>query len=501
MNEIAKSKYNHVFIILLCSIFLLVIMQPWNLYFLNDDFEHIPVSGNILLVTKNFLRPVANLFLFVDKQLYNKHAAGYFFTTWILHSACTAGVYLVSLQVIKKYTLDLPAYTALLTALFFLFYPFHAEPLFWIIARGSVIAALFAITSLYFYLRKNEKSAYLPIALLLFIAALFTYESIWNVLFFYCVISFFNIKKKSSASRKEYFHAGIFVLTFLLYLIVRFYSLDTFTGGYTEIDTNIFKISLLLTNLLKLVARNFTPPFHNTVFSVIFFSLSIIVYTVAMVLMFKKDKSTGWLIIILWLGVISGVITATPLGIDTHGNESERYIYYSSFFFCFFVAAIITLIKREEWKYIITCFIIISEITGLIVYNAHYRYASAVVKNTLEFIKKYPDYKNAYFIDVPGEYKGALIFRVCLPNAIRWIAPECKYDSVIIISQTEDAGGILPYQTGEKTWTELSREKRFQEQTNRYALKDTLGKNIRLNENDAVFLFTNKGLYKARRHD
>lgn len=499
MSEIAKSKYNPGFIILLCSIFLLVIMQPWNLYFLNDDFEHIPVSGNILLVTKNFLRPVANLFLFIDKHLYNKQADGYFFTTWLLHAACTAGIYLVSLQVIKKYTLDLPAYTALLTALFFLFYPFHAESLFWIIARGSVIAALFAIMSLYFYLKKNENYSHLLIALLFFVAALFTYESIWNVLFFYCVISFYNIKKKSSALEKECFHAGIFVLTFLLYLLVRLFSLDTLTGGYTEIDTNIFKVPLLLANLLKLVARNFTPPFHNTVFSIIFFSSSVIVFVLAMLLMFKKDKSTGWLMVILWLGVISGVITAAPLGIDTHGNESERYIYYSSFFFCFFLAAIITLIKKKEWKYIITGFIIVSEITGLIVYNAHYRYTSAVVKKSLEFIKKYPDYKNVYFIDVPGEYKGALIFRACLPNAIRWIASECKYDSVIIISQTEDASGILPYQTGEKTWMEFSIEKRFQEQTKQYAVKDTLGRNILLNENDAVFWFAKKGLYKVRR--
>jgi hypothetical protein len=268
-------------------------------------------------------------------------------------------------------------------------------------------------------------------------------------------------------------HTGMFLSAFMLYLCIRFILLDAITGDYTDIDSNMSSITLLLANLTKLVARNFTPPFLHTVFSIIFFILSLIVYGVAIVLMFKKNKSAGWLMIILSLGVISGVITAAPLGIDTHGNESERYIYYSSFFFCFFLAIATTLPKRKEWQYIIIIFIIASSITGLITYNANYRYTSSVTKTTLEFVKKYQDYKNAYFVDVPGEYKGSLIFRVCLPNAIHWIAPECKYDSIIIVSKAENA--------------------------NIYGLKDTLNRNIILNENDAVFWFTEKGLYKVRR--
>ena len=497
MLEITNRKYAPVFIILLCSLVLLVIMRPWNLYFLNDDFEHIPLSGNMLFTTKNFLRPVANLFLFLDKRLYNKWTPGYFLTTWLLHSACTVSVYFLSAEVLKKYVTSLAAYTPLMTALFFLFYPFHAEPLFWIIARGAVIATLFSILSLYYYIRKDENRACFLMSLLLFILALFTYESIWSVVLFYCLISFVNVKKQFAAARKEYFAVAAFLLTFLIYLAVRFFALDTFTGGYTEIDNNLFKIPLLLTNMVKLFARNFTPPFYNTFYSVIFFSCSAIVYAFTTILMFRKAKPAGWLMIILWLGVFSGIITAAPLGIDTHGNESERYIYYSSFFFCFFLAAAVMVINKKEWKYLVTGFILILEITGLIVYNANYRYTSAIVKTSLAFIKKYPNYKNAYFIDVPGEYKGALIFRVCLPNAIRWIDSECKYDPITIISRTEDASGIIPFKTGEKSWAELSREKNFNSQSNLFSLKDSLNQNIILSKNDAVFWFTKQGLYKV----
>ncbi len=499
MTEIAKRKYKPILIILLCSLVLIIIMQPWNLYFLNDDFEHIPAIGQTLVIRKNFLRPFANLFLLFDNCLYGKWAPGYFLTTWLLHSATSVSIYYASRDVIRKYIPYLPSRTALLTSLFFLFYPFHAEPLFWIIGRGSIIAALFTILSIYFYLKKDEKNTYLLISLLLFTVALLSYESIWNAIFFYCLISFLNIKQHAANHKRERFHSGIFVLTFIAYFIVRYYTLNTLTGDYAQIDNNIFNFRLLLTNIIKLTGRNFTPPFLNAVFSLIFFSLSVIIYTVAIAVMLKKNTKAGWLMIILWLGVISGVITAAPLGIDTHGNESERYIYYSSFFFCFFLAIATTLPKRKEWQYIINGFIITLAIAGLITYNVNYRYASAVTKTTLQFVKKYPDFKNAYFIDVPEEYKGALIFRTSLPDAIYWVDTECKYDSIKIISKTENARGKLPYETGEKTWEELSRAKGFKIGKNIYGVKDTLNRNVTLNKNDILFWFNGKGIFKVNR--
>lgn len=497
MIAIIKRKYGPVLIILVCSLIVLIIMQPWNLYFRNDDFDHIPNDN--LLIQHNFLRPVSNFFLACDKWIFNKKATGYFFTTYILHTACTISVYYLCRQVLRRYAFNLPANTALFTAIIFLFYPFHAEPLFWIISRGSIIAALFAILSLYFYLKKNEDSKYLLLAWLTLVVALFTYESMWNVLFFYCLISFFNIRSQLSQPRKEYLHTGIFMLTFLLYFIIRFFSLDTITGGYESIDKNMSRISVLLINLVKLVARNFTPPFYNQFYSIAFFVVSVIVYTLLTVVMFKKNKAVAWLMIILVFGVITAVITATPLGIDTHRNESERYIYYSSFFFCFFLTAATSLVHEKSLRYAINAVIIISGIIGLITYQANYKYASIVVKTTTQFVKKYKAYKNAYFIDVPEEYKGALIFRTCLQNAIEWISPECAYDSVRIVTKIKEASGLRPYQTGEKTWEELCSEKSSVAHRGMYALTDSSNRYILLTKQDVVFWYANKGFYKVNR--
>lgn len=225
MIEIAKR--NPVLIILLCSLIVLVIMQPWSLYFLNDDFEHIP--NNHLIVRNNFLRPVSNFFLVLDRALFDKVATGYFLTTLVLHTFCAISIYYLCRQIFMHYALGLPSHVPLLTAIIFLFYPFHAEPLFWIISRGSVIAALFTILSLYYYLRKNEHFKYLMLSWIMFLVALFTYESIWTVLLFYCLISFLYIKKPLATKRQEYIHAGVFLITFILYLLIRFISLGTIT--------------------------------------------------------------------------------------------------------------------------------------------------------------------------------------------------------------------------------------------------------------------------------
>jgi hypothetical protein len=495
MTGIAAKKNNPVLIILLGSLIVLLIMQPWNLYFLNDDFEHIPLLNDNLLVRKNFLRPVANLFLFFDRHLYNKRAYGYFLTTWILHASCTIGIYYLCSEVIKRYVPDLPVHTALLTALFFLFYPFHAEPLFWIIARGSIIAALLQVLSLYYYIKKDQNNKNFLVSLLLFALALFTYESTWNCTFFYCFISYLNVERQDATKKTEVFHPLIFVAVFIAYLFTRYFLLGTFTGGYVEIDENIRLRWLLLANLVKLVARNFTPPFYNSMWSALFFCLSVIIYGFAVLLAFKKSKTVGLLLLILVFGLITAVITAAPLGIDTHGNESERYIYYSSFFFCFFLAVLTTIVVKKRLQVYFATFIILIGLTGLLVYNANYRYASTVTRTTTRFIKNYPGYQKAYFINVPGEYKGSLILRSALPNAVDWIDADCKYQAIEIVNVKEDASGKLPFLTGEKTWKDLMSGEYDNGQNGNYLFNDSLKKDF-LSDKNVVFWFTGKGLYK-----
>lgn len=487
--------YRPVALLILAWIALLVIIQPWNLYFLNDDFLHIPMPVQWIFLRGGFMRPVPNLFLEIDKALYGNWAPGFFFGTMLMHLFCVIAVFLLCRKVISRFFPE-PNHTriATISALLFMFYPFHAESLMWLISRVSILAAGFTLLSLYFYLRKAERPAYLFLSWLLYTIALFTYESMWNVLMFYMILSFLNFREQRATLRKELIHVIIFVSTFALYMTVRFFSLSSIIGdGYLEYEPNLYNIPLVLKNFINLIARNYTPPTDSSYVFIGLAVVSSIVYGTLVYLIFKKNKRLGWLLILLAIGIGSAVLTASPLGINTHTNESERYIYYSSFFYCFFVAIVIVFLVRKFQALVLT-FILIVFITLLSHYQTKYEYSSTVTKTTMQFVAEYPGYKNAYFIDVPEDFKGALIFRISLPDAIRWINPSCKYDSIHLVSKVPQATGELPFTTGEITWQQFADEKKLDSSSHKI-ITDT-GDSKEFKETDVVFWFSKNGLYK-----
>ena len=495
MMELLYKLRNQLLLLLACCLLFVLVIKPWQLYFLNDDFIHIP-TNQWLFLRGGFMRPLPNFILLFDKWLYGKNATGFFYTTLLFHTACVFAVYYFINELLKTYFPErrnsLLAFT---TALLFLCYPFHAEPLMWIIARGSILTTIFALLSLSYYIRANRHFAYIWLSLGFFIAALFTYDSMWNIVLLYGLISFANVKQQRVSVRKTSLQFGVMLATFIAYIILRIWLLDSIAGdGYLEINENLGKINLLAINLFKLTGRNFTPPFVNSAYGILFFAISVVFYTYLTFKVFKHSKALGYLTLFLWLALITGLITASPLGIDTHYNESERYIYYASFFYCFFIAILLTqLLKRKYYLLVITS-VIIACICWLTATQKNYRYASAVAKTTLELVDKNTHYKNAYFIDVPKKYKGSMILRAGLPDAIKWVVPKANYDSVVIVSQMETPSGIMPYKAASSTWKELAIVKGWSIDTP--AVKSGTS-NALLTKEDVIFWYKPDGIYKV----
>ena len=99
-----KSTKNFLFII---SFFALAIgiylYRPYGLYFLADDFIHIPESINNLWTQRNSLRPIGNISLHIDYLLSNISAKGYHVTNLLLHLINTFLVFLLGRTLLKKY--------------------------------------------------------------------------------------------------------------------------------------------------------------------------------------------------------------------------------------------------------------------------------------------------------------------------------------------------------------------------------------------------------------
>jgi hypothetical protein len=496
MKSILKSQGGQLLVIFVCCLLFILLIKPWQLYFLNDDFMHIPMPNQWLFLRGGFFRPVPNFVLLFDKWLYGKNATGFFFTTLALHISCVFSVYFLVKEIMKTYLPELSnSLLAFATAMLFLVYPYHAEAIMWVIARVSIIAAIFTFLSLFFYIKAAVSKPYLFLSWLCFFIALFTYESMWNIVLLFGIISFTDAQKRRLTVNKALMHFALMAATFGAYILLRIYLLKTIAGdGYLEINDNLGKYKLLVVNLVKLTGRNFTPPFENTIYAVIFFIASVVVYAVFTYKVFKLNLVWGRLLIITWIALVTAVITASPLGIDTHYNESERYLYYSSFYYCFFIAFLIIVLVNSNFRFPFLATIVFVFVLLLANLQRNYQHASAVTKSTVKLVAENARYKNAYFIDVPKKYKGSMIFRISLPDAIHWIVPEATYDSAFVVSQVEKSSGILPYKTGELNWNELAGEKGWDVNITRIktATIDTM-----LSKEDIIFWYKEDGLYKV----
>lgn len=496
MMQLLNQQKSQVLLLLLCSMLFILVIKPWQLYFLNDDFLHIPMPNKWLFLRGGFMRPIPNFVLLFDKWLYGKNATGFFYTTIFFHTCCVISVYFFVKQLLVTYFSNSSfSFIPLITALLFLCYPYHAEPLMWVISRVSIMAAMLTFLSLTCYIKAGENYWYLLLSWLCFVTALFTYESMWNILLLFGLIGYADWQKQRTIFRKVLLMFGLMAATFGVYLLLRLWVLHSLAGdGYLEINENLSNFKLLVINQVKLSGRIFTPPFVNTIYAITFFAVSLIFYSWLIYKIFKRNKNWGWLMLLVWGAMITGVLTAAPLGIDTHYNESERYLYYASFFYCFFIAFAIAVLLNEKKRVVILGLLLLVFVLLFSDLQANYRYASTVTKTTVKMVAANTEYRNAYFIDVPMKYKGSMIFRISLPEAIRWIVPEATYDSVSIVSQIEMPSGILPFKTGACSWQELATAKGWNEKVP--VIKGT-GIMDRIENNDVVFWYRSDGLYKV----
>lgn len=152
------------------------LFNPFPLYFLNDDFIHIPLSRDGIFFQRHSFRPVCDLSIRIDYLLWRKKAFGYHITNLFLHVIDSVLVGVLSIQLFKKYTNIAAVTGGICTAVLFFIYPFHSESIFWIIGRSGSLGALFFLPAIIFYLRRLEGLRYSILSILFFIAGLITYR-------------------------------------------------------------------------------------------------------------------------------------------------------------------------------------------------------------------------------------------------------------------------------------------------------------------------------------
>ncbi len=414
-----------------------IIFNPFNLYFLNDDFIYVPQSksGNYLYGTA--FRPVSNITLLFDFLLYHKQAWGYHITNLFIHLIATFSVFQLAKQSFSFFKINVPKWAAHAAAIFFLFYAFHSESVYWIIGRGGSLVTIFFALALNLVLRPTIKTWQLVLSLFWFIIGMLTYESIWVLPFIIAVVAFYKSKIYHIKLNKLILEPLLFWIIFISSFIIKKILIDDFVGSpYHYSVSTLMAVKTLIYEYLTGFFRSFLFPA-----SAIYFTIGCVVVTLFFIWFLISGVKKRWFTnidVFLAICFLTSLSPIALLGVNTHNTESERFLYLPSVFVCIFFAIIIARINENKLKVALIALFLGYNIFFLRQSSVAYKVAGEANKTIMQEIGKVNgDYNVVHVINLPTQYKGGFMFRIAFANALKWMCPNLKYNQQVVYSKME----------------------------------------------------------------
>lgn len=397
------NKRHFLFLFAACVLFVFI-FNPNHLYFLSDDWDSLLFSLQPSNILHSF-RPLSDASLLLDYSVWGMNAGGYHLTNFILHFGCVFCVYHFSRQLLLlKFDSVSASRLSLLCSLFFLFYPFHSEAIFWIVGRGAILCTLFGLLCLTFFIKKEQSQLHYPLSIFFFALALLSYEEAWVIPFLITIIAFIY---RNQTRTKRIIQASVFWFVFLMYLVGRFFFTKNIIGTpYGSERLLNFDILFLAKNFAAFVFRSFILPLQS---SVLFAGVCAVVAALILILLFKSRKKLNFVLLISAAFFFLSLLPVLPLGIDTHDTESERFLYFPSVFFLLSITQLFTVIfKKKYWTIYL---LLLAGLIPLLVSYESFVMSSIVSGKTISAIQKLSATDTLFCRQLPDQYKGGFIFR------------------------------------------------------------------------------------------
>ncbi|TBR18678.1 MAG: hypothetical protein EPO57_06030 [Chitinophagaceae bacterium] len=419
------SKTTVYTLLVLSCFFTLYLYQPFGLYFLNDDFIHIPLSEKGIYFQTHLVRPVHEFLLHLEFLLFGKNPTGYHFTALLIHLSCTFLFYKLSKLLLFRYGgfEKVQAKTgAVLVASLFLIYAFHSEAILWILGKAASLCVAFFLTSIIYFIKKNEHKYNLVISILCFQVGLFTYESIWISPLIILLITLMEIRINKDNKRKEIIALLFYWSSFVLFLGIRYFIVGRMMDSYETHYLSEFNFRELFLNYNRLIARSFLPPMDSTQLFVLYYSIIIIVVAIMAIVLMRRFKQNLLFIFLSFCFLIS-LMPYISLGIDTHDTESERFLYLPSVFWCLTVGYLF-LKGNVNNTLKLSCFILLMLFHCYYTYSNSYDYrmASEISKSSLVDVNNYSKVNSAVCVkNISKQFNGVKIFEMGFKEGLHWI--------------------------------------------------------------------------------
>ncbi|MFM2361361.1 MAG: hypothetical protein RLZZ316_263 [Bacteroidota bacterium] len=437
--------------IITITLLIVVIWAAWpgSLYFVNDDYLHIPQLGKGLFVNTHFVRPVAEFTIWLDYTLWGKNATGYHITNLVIHLSNTLLLFYFS----KLFFLNSTSWGkkqiqtgAWLMSVLFMVYPFHAEAIFWILGRGASLSFLWMQLSLICFLKSEKKIAYTYLAYLFFVLALFTYESSFIFPFLVLIIAAINTGLDSSRLRKWHI-AGFFILL-LFVLLYRLLLMGKLADTYEAAHLLDFNISALLYNANALLARSFIMPLQSRAWMIVCYGLVLACIAFVMYVLYQLNRNLYKLTWVLLGAFMVAIIPVVSKGIDTHDGEGGRFLYLPSLFILLLLLmCCIRIIRSPIVRSCVLVGIGFYYTVCFISFSQEYKQAAQIARSSFNKLPQNKYYKKIYLQQLPTQYKGAFLFRSNFTEGLQWICPTLKVDSIVLLSKKEIIARSTVYNT------------------------------------------------------
>ncbi|MBC7903957.1 MAG: hypothetical protein H7Y27_11065 [Gemmatimonadaceae bacterium] len=410
------------------------VYNPFSLYFVNDDYLHIPRSALGEFGQSYLFRPVSEFSLWLDHRLWGKYAPGYHISNLLFHLCASLFLFRfvrLALSRLFPYT-ENQSSLATLSAVLFLIYPSHSESVFWILGRGASLSTCFTLLSLIFFMKSEGKWINTSLCLLFFLVAMFTYEIGFIIPFLMLILIVF--EKKSAGKR---FASGIVVCAFVLLtacLLLRQQIsgriIDDY-GGENILNGNFYQ---LIYNFNALIARSVVQPLFSSKLFATLYLLALVVIGFILVRLYKTNRQSFRAILLFLLLFLVSLLPVIPLGIDTHDTEGGRFLYMPAIFL---IPCLVLILSTFRSASLHTGLLAVYFACSLIYFSFHYKSASKTARETMQSINRKTSTRVIYAVDLPSQMKGALIFRKDFDKAVDWICPSLSHDSIVIVSTKE----------------------------------------------------------------
>src|SRR3990167_6057241 len=128
------------------------------------DFKLLVPSRSEEARGSKYFRPVYSASLVIDNRIWGGSPFGYHLTNILLHSVSTVLLYFLILLLFKEFKRGSGESEAFLSSMLFALYPLHVESVSFIAARGDLLAGVFFLMCLIFYMLSYRRLYFIILA-------------------------------------------------------------------------------------------------------------------------------------------------------------------------------------------------------------------------------------------------------------------------------------------------------------------------------------------------